>query len=346
MIEPDVTAVPGLIVSGMLTAVTREPRADPLYFPREMEKKEGIAGLRSLTPGGVMAIGNFDGIHLGHRELLATGDALRARSAYRRVAIVTFEPHPFTVLRPELAPPRLTPAHEKERLLAEAGVDDYVVLPPAPEVLNLSAEDFWAVLRDEVRPAHLVEGDSFTFGKGRGGTVARLREWSRGSGVQLHVVPPVDATLRDLSIVPVSSSMIRWLVAYGRVRDAAICLGRPYALHGDVVRGFGRGRQLGVPTANLHCDDQLIPADGVYAGRCTVDGRSYPTAVSIGSLPTFEQRKFQVEAHLIGFAGDLYGRVLEVELIDWVREQWKFTGVDALKSQIARDLDVVRERAA
>ncbi len=293
-----------------------------------------------------MSIGNFDGIHVGHRKLLETADAMRAKSSSGRVAIVTFEPHPLTVLRPELAPPRLTPSRTKQALLEAAGMDDYVILPPAPEVLNLTAEDFWAILRDEARPAHLIEGNTFTFGKGRGGTVDRLREWSAGSSITLDIVDPVDAVLLDLTVVPVSSSLIRWLVAHGRMRDAGICLGRPYTLPGDVVRGFGRGRQLGVPTANLHCDDQLIPADGVYAGRCAIDGTAYAAAVSIGSLPTFEARKFQVEAHLIGFDGDLYGRTIDVEMLDWVREQWKFDGVDALKAQIARDLDVVKDRAA
>ena len=293
-----------------------------------------------------MSIGNFDGIHLGHRKLLELADAMRALSSSGRVAIVTFEPHPFTVLRPELAPPRLTPPHTKQALLEAAGVDDYVILPPAPEVLNLTAENFWAILRDQARPARLIEGNTFTFGKGRGGTIERLREWSAASNITLDIVAPVDAVLRDLTVVPVSSSLIRWLVAHGRMRDAAICLGRTYTLHGDVVRGFGRGRQLGVPTANLHCDDQLIPADGVYAGRCAVGGKTYAAAVSIGSLPTFDERKFQVEAHLIGFDGDLYGRTIDVEMLDWVREQWKFKGVGPLKAQIARDIEVIRERAA
>ena len=293
-----------------------------------------------------MSIGNFDGIHLGHRKLLELADRTRARSESGRVAIVTFEPHPLTVLRPELAPPRLTPPHTKAALLEWAGVDDYVILPPKQEVLNLTAEDFWAILRDEARPAHLIEGNTFTFGKGRGGTMDRLREWSARSRIALDVVAPVEAVLLDMTVVPVSSSLIRWLVANGRMRDAAICLARPYALHGEVVRGFGRGRQLGIPTANLHCDDQLVPADGVYAGRCTIDGQSYAAAVSIGSLPTFEERKFQVEAHLIGYDGDLYGRAIDVELLDWVRDQWKFNGVDALKQQIARDIEAIKERAA
>jgi riboflavin kinase/FMN adenylyltransferase len=311
-----------------------------------MQTRQGLEGLRTLARGGVMSIGNFDGIHVGHRKLLAMADAIRTRSSSGRVAIVTFEPHPLTVLRPELAPPRLTPPHTKQALLEAAGVNDYVILPPAPEVLNLTAADFWAILRDEARPAHLIEGNTFTFGKDRGGTIDRLREWSAQSSITLDIVEPVDAVLRDLSVVPVSSSLIRWLVAHGRVRDAAICLGRPYALHGEVVRGFGRGRQIGVPTANLRCDDQLIPADGVFAGRCAIDGNTFAAAVSIGSLPTFEERKFQVEAHLLGYDGDLYGRSVDVELLDWVREQWKFDGVEALKRQITRDLEVVKDRAA
>lgn len=315
-----------------------------------MNVREGLDGLRAVPPGAVLSIGNFDGMHLGHRSLLKLADSLRATTAAttaraRRVAIVTFEPHPLTVLRPELAPPRLTPPEIKRQLLAAAGIDDYVILPPAPDVLNLSAEDFWALLRDVVRPAHLIEGDSFTFGKGRGGNIERLREWSAGTGVQLHVVPPVETVLLDLTIAPVSSSLIRWLLGFGRVRDAAVCLGRSYALRGDVIQGFQRGRQIGVPTANLRCDDQLVPADGVYAGRCAVDGTAYAAAVSIGSLPTFDERRFQIEAHLIGYAGDLYGRTIEVELIDWLREQWKFHGVEALKQQIARDIAIAQDRA-
>jgi riboflavin kinase/FMN adenylyltransferase len=309
-----------------------------------MEIRHGLAGLRSVPPGAVLSVGNYDGIHLGHRRLLELLASVRASSG-GRVAVVTFEPHPLTVLRPELAPPRLTPPAIKQALLESAGVDDYVILPPAPEVLNLTAEAFWAILRDEVRPRHLVEGRSFNFGKGRGGNIDRLREWSAGSGIELDIVDAVSVALLDLSVVPVSSSLIRFLLANGRVRDAAICLGRAYAIRGAVVKGFQRGRRLGVPTANLKCDDQLIPGDGVFAGRCSVAGTTYPAAVSIGSLPTFDERKYQVEAHLIGFDGDLYDQMIEVEMIDWVREQQKFSGIDALKEQIARDLETVRDSA-
>ncbi len=309
-----------------------------------MKLLEGLDGLRKITPGAVLSVGNFDGKHLGHRRLLELAKQLRDESG-GKVAVVTFEPHPLTVLRPELAPPRLTPAGVKLALLEEAGVDEYVVLPPSAEVLNLSAEAFWAILRDEVRPTQMIEGSSFSFGKGRGGNIDRLREWAAASAIKLHVIDGVTVVLLDLSVVPVSSSLIRWLLAHGRARDAAICLGRAYALRGEVVEGFKRGRQLGVPTANLRCEDQIVPDDGVYVARCAVDGQTFAAALSIGTLPTFgDQIRRQVEAHLIGFDGDLYGRTIEVEVVDWIRAQRKFLGIEALKAAIARDLARVGDR--
>ncbi|MDB5329681.1 MAG: ribF [Phycisphaerales bacterium] len=305
-----------------------------------------LEGLRQLSPGSVLSIGNFDGVHRGHQSLLRMARELRASTPGSRVAVVTFEPHPLTVLRPEKAPPRLLTPEMKRLLLAAEGVDDLVELAPEPAVLNLTAEQFWALLRDEVRPAHLVEGREFNFGKDRGGNIARLREWVAGSGIQLHVAGEVEMPLLDMRLVPISSTLVRWLVAYGRVRDAAICLGRPYALQGEVIPGYQRGRTIGVPTANLRCDRQFIPADGVYAGRCMVEGTDYPAAVSIGTLPTFGEYDRQIEAHLIGFAGDLYGRVLTVELIDWLRDQRKYDGIEPLKVQIAIDLKETIRRAA
>jgi riboflavin kinase/FMN adenylyltransferase len=310
-----------------------------------MKILEGINGLRQLSPGAVMSIGNFDGVHRGHLRLLESAGELKGSSNAPAIAVATFEPHPLTVLRPQHAPPRLTSPELKRELLHAAGVDVLVVLPPSREVLDLTAEQFWQVLRDEVRPSHLVEGSSFYFGKGRGGTIERLREWTAQSDVRLHVIDPVKVPLLDLSIVPASSSVIRWLLERGRVRDAAICLGRPYELEGIVITGAARGREMGVPTANLKCGDQLIPADGVYAGRCGVDGRFWPAAASIGTNPTFGENPRTVEAHLIGFSGDLYGRVLRLQLLDWQREQRTFAGVEALKSWIAADIQETLIRA-
>jgi riboflavin kinase/FMN adenylyltransferase len=306
---------------------------------------DGLEGLAAIPPGSVVSVGNFDGVHLGHATILSTARRLKRESGAAAVALVTFEPHPNTVLRPEAAPPRLTPPVLKQSLLAAAGADVLVNLPPAPEVLNLTAEQFWHILRDQVRPSHMVEGSTFNFGKGRGGTIQRLREWAAASDVRLDVIDPVSTALLDMTVVPVSSSLVRWLLFNGRVRDAAICLGRPYALVGEVVKGYQRGRTIGVPTANLHCDEQLVPDDGVYAGRCTVGGQTYPTALSIGTMPTFgNDLQRQVEAHLVGFDGDLYGQELRVDVIDWLRGQRRFNGVEALKGQLHRDIAATRER--
>lgn len=310
---------------------------------------QGLSGLRELTPGSVLSIGNFDGVHRGHLRIIELAHEIRAKRASTgdggRVALVTFEPHPLTVLRPELAPPRLTPPELKRSLIAHAGVDDLVELPPTRDVLNLAAEEFFAILREDVRPSHLIEGDSFTFGRDRGGNIDKLRQWCAGTGIELHTIDAVRAALLDMSVVDVNSSLIRWLISNGRVRDAAICLGRPYTLEGTVIEGFKRGRTIGIPTANLQCDDQLVPADGVYVARCLLEvNRTYPVALSIGTLPTFDGKRRQIEAHLIGFSGDLYGRRINVDLIDWVRDQRKFNGIDSLKSQLARDIELASRR--
>src|SRR4051794_25959159 len=198
-----------------------------LHDDERMNILTGLSGLRQLPPGSVVSIGNFDGVHRGHAAILWAARELCRSAPSGRLAVVTFEPHPLTVLRPGHAPPRLTPPGLKKDLICAAGADDYVVLPPVPEGLGLTAERFWGILRDEVRPARLGEGESFTFGKGRGGTVDRLREWAAGTGVALHVVPPVSVPLLDLQVVPVSSSLTRWLIAHGRIRDGSICLGHP-----------------------------------------------------------------------------------------------------------------------
>jgi riboflavin kinase / FMN adenylyltransferase len=304
-----------------------------------MQTLQGLEALRRLPARSVLAIGNFDGVHLGHRRILQVARQL-ADADHSQVAVVTFEPHPLTVLRPERAPLRLTPPTVKQSLISQAGGDFLIVLPPQPEVLGLSAENFWKILRDEVRAAHLVEGPTFRFGKGAAGSIELLQKWTVGSPVTLHVVESVSVPLMDLQVVPVNSSLIRFLLSNGRARDAAVCLGRPYLLSGTVGKGFARGRELGVPTANLKCDDQLIPPDGVYAGKCTVDGRAYPAGVSIGTMPTFGENVRQVEAHLVGFDGDLYGQHLGVELLDWIREQRKYSAVQPLKAQMERDISL------
>src|SRR5688500_3980084 len=168
-----------------------------------MQVLSGLEAFSALPARSAVSVGNFDGVHLGHQHIIRT---LRAGDP-PAVAVVTFEPHPLSVLRPDLAPPRLTPAAMKRELLAEAGVTHLIELQPTPEVLGVTAEAFWERLRDEARPACLVEGPDFNFGKGAKGNVAKLREWTRGSGVELIVVEPLEVTLPGLQVVPVSSSV-------------------------------------------------------------------------------------------------------------------------------------------
>ncbi len=301
-----------------------------------MQVSQGITGLKNLPEGSVISIGNFDGVHLGHQAILTYMKNLEVGAP---TAVVTFEPHPLTVLRPHLAPPRLSSVEQKQRLIEAAGVTHLVVLPPTPEVLGLTAEEFWAILRDQVQPLHIVEGRAFNFGRDRGGTIQRLQEWASTTPIKVHLVPSASCTLTDRTVIDISSSTIRWLLGNGRVRDAGICLGRPFILSGTVVKGFERGRTIGVPTANLSCKDLMVPADGVYAGRCTVGGKVYAAAISIGTTPTFSKQQYQIEVHLIQFNGDLYGKTLEVEMLDWLRDQSKFPNIDVLKMQLRRDID-------
>lgn len=306
-----------------------------------MHLLHGIDALAGLPRGSALSVGNFDGLHLGHRAILE-----RLRSLSATVAVVTFEPHPVTVLRPGHAPPRLCSAARRRELLAEAGVTHLIELAPEPAVLGLSAESFFALLRD-AGPAHIVEGHDFNFGRGRSGSVDLMRQWAQGSGITVEIQSAVTAALCDLTVCPVSSSVIRWLLLQGRIRDANRCLGRPIELEGLVVEGYRRGATLGFPTANLRPEaDAIVPGPGVYAAECTIAGRAHAVALSIGSTPTFDGARLQIEAHLLDFSGDLYGQMLRLRLIDWVRAQRRFAGVEELKRQLTRDVNQCRTAPA
>lgn len=305
--------------------------------------QEGLAALAACPAGATMSIGNFDGVHIGHRTILSTARA----DAEGELVAVTFEPHPLTVLRPALAPPRITPLDLKHQLLADLGVDRLIILPPAEDVLGLSAEDFFAILRDRAKVRRLVEGPDFNFGKARSGNVERLKEWCDRDGIALHLGEDVMVTLEDRLTAPVSSSLIRWLLAYGRAGDAMRCLGRPYRLIGTVVGGERRGRTIGFPTANLDCGDALLPADGVYAATTTVDGTTHGVALSIGTKPTFHTAPVvTVEGYLLDFAGDLYGRQIAFDLVAWLRGQQKYPTLETLIADLNRDVANVRDLTA
>ena len=299
-----------------------------------------MSGLRAIT------IGNFDGVHVGHARL--TNEARTAAGADGHVTALAFDPHPMTVLRPDATAKRLSTFDQRRRWLTEAGADEVVQLRPTAELLSLEPADFLAWVADEYQPDLIVEGDGFRFGRARAGSAQTLRRYEATHGYRTIIIPAVQATLSDHSVVRASSSLLRWLLVNGRVRDAAILLDRPYEIRAEVVPGDRRGRDLGVPTANLDHGDCLLPADGIYCGAATgPDGHRYVAAISVGTKPTFGSNPRLCEAHLIDFAGrvDEYGWIIELQFDDWLRDQLAFEQVDLLTEQLQRDIRRSRERS-
>lgn len=290
--------------------------------------------------GCVVSVGNFDGVHLGHRAII---DAMKSLAGRTRVVAVTFEPHPTEVLRPEFAPKRLTPWSEKLRQLASAGVDVVVRLKAEPALFALEPEAFVAeVLVKYLRPTRIVEGGDFGFGRARRGNVELLKTLAKQHGYDLQIVPPVNILLRECGPTRVSSTRIREFVSQGAIDAAAALLGRPYALVGEVVRGAGAGRSLGYPTINLDVGNQVVPAEGVYAGYGEIDGQRYQAAISVGTRSTLRGANLAIEAFFLDASGDWYGNDARLELHARLRGQETFASVDALVEQIGRDVAAVR----
>ena len=302
----------------------------------------GLEQSVSTTGGTVLTIGNFDGVHRGHARLVATANTL-AQESGSFATVLTFEPHPSTVVAPDRVPPRLTTLDQKLRLLEAAGADTVVIAKSEPALLGLEAEEFiHNVIKPRFAPLHIVEGPSFGFGKGRRGNVALLRKEAAALGCAVHEVEPVTVTCRQGESILVSSSRVRDLLSKGDVERAGHCLGRSYELVGTVAKGAGRGRTIGFPTANLSQCAQLVPGEGVYSGTAMVDNRSYAVAISIGHSPTFGARQLLVEAHVLDFESDLYDRTIAVRFERRLRDQRSFDSPAALIEQIKKDVADVR----
>jgi riboflavin kinase/FMN adenylyltransferase len=287
-----------------------------------------------------VAIGNFDGVHRGHVELLNGLRAL-ADSSHCAAVVVTFDPHPIAVLRPEVGPPVLTTNAERQRLLRAAGADHVVVLPVTRELLAMSAEEFFAdVLVQQFQARGIVEGPNFRFGRDRQGDVVLLRQLCQLARITCRIVEPLDDTGEMIS-----SSRIRTLLCQRALSDAVDLLGHPYRLTGVVRQGARRGSLLGFPTANLGEVVTLLPSHGVYAGRAAIGDDTFPAAVSIGPNPTFGEQREKVECHLDGFTGDLYGQTLHVDLLAELRPLRPFGSVDQLVGQITEDVQACRQIA-
>lgn len=297
----------------------------------------------------MVTIGSFDGVHIGHAALISRAREVASATSARVVALV-FDPHPASTLRPGAEPPRLTTFGDRAARLLNAGVDEVVRLEPTRELLSRRASEFLGGISARYSVVAIVEGRDFRFGSGREGDVELMAREGPRLGFAAHVVDPVEIDLLDQSVVRASSTICRWLIGHGRVRDAAIVLGRPHQISGEVVRGDRRGRDLGFPTANIQVE-QMAPGHGVYGARATLpDGRTLPAALSVGAKPQFGGMSTTVEAHLLDAPrqGDRiaglpeYGWRLRLDVLTWIRDQAAFPSIGALCAQIERDCERAR----
>ena len=301
---------------------------------------EIIRDLEALArhPYPVTAIGNFDGVHLGHRAILKAAID-RARAAGGTAFALTFDPLPAKLLAPDRAPPLILAPDDKLELLRLSGVDGAIVLNFTLGLSLLSPRDFVRnYLRGKIGVREVVVGHSGRFGHNRAGNAAMMVELGREFGFDTDVVGPV-----KIGGIEVSSTKVRELIGAGDLRGAARLLGRYHFLSGPVVRGRERGRTIGYPTANLDSETECIPPDGVYAARVILGDGAYPSLVNIGMRPTFSETARSIEAHILDFTRDIYGTRIKLEPIERIRPERKFDNADALKAQIALDLTKARE---
>lgn len=302
-----------------------------------MTRLSGETAVPAAYRGGIVALGNFDGFHLGHQAVV--GRAVdRARADGRPAIVATFDPHPVRHFVPDAPPFRLTTLDQRERLFHAAGADAMLIMRFDGALAETSAQAF---VHDRLiglyGAAGVVTGDDFTYGKGREGTTATLAA-GRDHGLFAEIVAPVS----DES-GPISSTRIREALKTGNPREAARLLTRPFAIEGVVQHGDKRGREIGYPTANIELGPYLRPRYGIYAVRGTLaDGRVLDGAANLGIRPTFDPPKELLEPYFFDFSGDLYGQKIEVALIEFLRPEAKFDGLDALTAQMAKDCDAAR----
>lgn len=289
--------------------------------------------------GTVVTVGTFDGVHRGHWAVLEE-IGRRARAVGRRAVLVTFHPHPLQIVRPEIAPPLLTTPLEKKEILAETGLDYAVFLRFTRELSRYTPRRFVEeILVGAFNVKELVIGYDHGFGRGRSGDASTLSAIGKEMGFDVDVVPPV-----DMGGGPISSTRIRQAVMEGDMGAAREGLGRPYAFRGVVVRGDGRGRDLGFPTANLQVSssEKLLPPAGIYAVRAVLRRGTFLGALHLGPRPTFQGSPPSVELHILDFDGDLYGEEIRVDVIEWLRDVLPFGSVAALVKQMKKDVDRAR----
>ena len=281
-----------------------------------------------------LTIGSFDGVHRGHQSAIEQLTTL-AHENNEPAVVLSFFPHPAKVLRKVEGPLYLTTVTERNRLIEKLGVDAVITLPFTPEFAATTAENFMKTLKKRLNLKTLLVGHDFALGRKREGDIHRLSELGNELNYELHTVK----ALFDGG-EPISSTRIRKLLQDGDVHTAAGLLGRLYCIQGEITHGAGRGRTIGIPTANLeYWDEQILPQRGVYACRAYWQGKSWPAATNIGLRPTFNgATTLSIEAHFLGFQGDLYGEEVRLEFIQHLRGEQKFDSVEALITQIQKDI--------
>ncbi len=295
-----------------------------------------ITSIKELpSPFGpsVVTLGNFDGVHLGHRELFrAVWQSSHKLSC--PAVVCTFNPHPLKFLAPDKAPPLLNTLAEKRRLIAASHVDYLVEIPFTRDLAVMSPEQFIEeILIGKLQVSELVVGYDYAFGKGRKGNAEFLAAYGAKAGFHVNVLQPV-----SVAGEPYSSTRIRNLIMAGDVAEAKGLLGRHYNFEGEVVPGFKRGRKMGFPTANLITDKELIPASGVYAVKVRHNLQEFDGVINLGNRPTFTDGNVTIEVHLLDFSGDLYGERLRVYFVERLREEKKYDNIKDLADAIADDV--------
>ena len=305
-----------------------------------MRRIDGSAQFPNDLPAPAVALGNFDGVHLGHRHIIGRTVAL-ARATGGTGAVYTFDPHPVRVLAPAECPAQIQTTAQKLGAIAAAGVDCCVVEPFTAAFAAQTAEAFFEqIVAGRLRAAAVVVGYDFTFGLHRAGTTERLVEFGRRHGIRVEIC---EAQFLDERLI--SSTNIRRLVEHGEVAEAARLLGRPHRIEGTVVAGRGIGRELDARTANVAPANELVPADGVYLALAAVGGEATcPAIVSIGDNPTFPHAPFAIEAHLIDAEVDALGKPIAVDFLERMRGQVAFSSVGELREQIQKDIAEARRR--
>jgi riboflavin kinase/FMN adenylyltransferase len=307
-----------------------------------MERLDGSSAVPAHLRGGIVALGNFDGFHRGHQAVVGRAVA-RARAEGRPVLVATFDPHPVRFFKPDLPPFRLTTLDQRERLFAEAGADAMLVFRFNAELASVPAPEFVSdYLVSRIGACGVVTGEDFTFGKGRGGNVDVLKLVGQANRLSVDAVAPVEEEGEA-----VSSSRIREALEAGDCETATHFLTRPFAIEGMVEHGDKRGREIGFPTANIALGNYLRPRFGVYAVRGNLeDGRTLDGVANVGTRPMFDPPRELLEPYFFDFDEDLYGQMVEVQFVSFIRDELMLDGLDALKAEIERDVAEARRRLA